>query len=536
MNRLLEQWDFLAPKGYLNIFQNNEEFSKQWMQIYYIARCLFSPYTTFPIKGSLAPLLERKEIFPKAEKKENSFQDQFMTNFNMANDLDISRITSLHQISQILPKEFIIYPEELFYLKLINKELCRKEFRANNGISVTDLVYGQDQEFTTKQKVYILFDNSSSMNGDRFYKLYVAKVICLEYLRRVQEETPQIYFRSFNQEVGPIVKAGNRGQVKDLIKHIIDLNTFDSFKTDINKAIHQAIADINSDPELQQAEILMISDGLGEIQADLKEQLGKIKLHVVFIPSINMDEFLKLFPDLETWKKAKIKEGGVANMSLRWTNFSQVLELYFQAKHIYSLQEITNLFIKIPPLTEVHFSFSDTHELDQIRDLRIELANKLENPLSNSEKYEIYQKIRFIINYLGILLSQEPPKEIKKRIKIELSEIQNLLKKLTKDEWFSFSLETTTSISNGSKKPKGINEEYSFALKGEGNHQSVLIGMLLLLIRLIGKIPDFFSTHINEGKEKIKAITAQSVHRQKMRKKFRFLEKKISELIIAQKG
>jgi len=309
MSELLEHFNFIEPKGFLSLLDRNDELTNEWIQIFYIARIIFCKETQFPIRSQLAPLLERKEIFSKDKIKKNPQQtDSFesLVKINMSGSVDIGKITSINQISHILPREFVIYPEDFFYTKLMKKELYRKEFNEQEGLSIDDLVHGKEQGLNRKQKIYILFDNSFSMNGDKLNKLFAAKAICLEYLRRAQKESPQIYFRYFNQDRGPLIKITKQGQIKELIRYIIHLNTYDCHETRIDEAILEAIEDIKLDPQLRQAEILMITDGLGDVPANIEKQLGKIKFHMILIPGANMGQFLKKYPDKESWGKLNI--------------------------------------------------------------------------------------------------------------------------------------------------------------------------------------------------------------------------------------
>jgi len=130
-NELLDYSIFLEPEGYLDILNKDEEVSKKWIKIFYIARCLFSEESEFPIKGSLAPLMERKEIFPKDESILEVTQDASLEKLNMAEDFDVGRIYSIHQISHILPREFIIYPEDLFYKKLLKTFILTMDILKN---------------------------------------------------------------------------------------------------------------------------------------------------------------------------------------------------------------------------------------------------------------------------------------------------------------------------------------------------------------------------------------------------------------------
>ncbi len=566
MSELLDHFTFIEPKGFQNLCDRTEELTDEWMQIFYIGRTMFSQKSEFPIKSQLAPLLERKKIFSEEKiQQKGSHSDHYesLVKLNMGGSFDIGRITSMDQVSHILPREFMIYPEDLFYAKLVQKELFRKEFLDHDALSIDDLVYGKEKELNRKQKVYILFDNSFSMNGDKFTKIFAAKAICLEYLRRVQKESPQISFRYFNQNMGPLIKINKRKQIKDLIKYIIHLNTVDCYETKVDEAILKAIEDIEKDPELQQAEILMITDGLGDVPSNIEKRLGKIKFHMVLIPGANISQFLKKYPNKEAWTKVNItikSANEVAQLLKNYptkeavskadipqelkTSVKRILEFYpdkekwgkannrgedippyweifLQLIQVYRMQEFADIFIKIPSLFIEKFHFSNMYELEQIQTFRQELASKLESQISNSERYEIFQKIKFFMKYLHMLILKEPTtKELQKRIKKELSGFQILLEKVMKDEWFVSTLDNSLDTSQGlSLKNNG--KGMAFQLKK--SKRPVIMTIFIALPEYI--IKKFLSI-INSVRQMSLAIYRDW----KLKKRFRYIKRKISEI------
>ena len=439
-SELLDHWLFFEPKDYLKVLYGNQGISKEFMQLFYIARCLFSQNSDLKIKGKLSPLLERREIFPKEE--------------------------------------------------------CRQE-EYSEDISIQGLGYGSEKELNPVQKVYILFDNSSSMDSEKLNKLNAAKAICLEYLRSVQKESPQIFFRYFNQDMGPLIKITKDRQIKDLIKYVIQLNTYDCSETKVGEAILKAIEDIEIDPELQQAEILMITDGLGKVPSDIEKRLGKIKFHMVLIPGANIDQFLKKYPNKEAWGKVDItiksadelgrllkkypkkeaitkadipqelkismnrilefypdKEGwGKANN--RGEDIPPYWDIFLQLLQIYRLQEFADIFIKIPSLFVEKFIFSNEHELKQIKDLRLELVKQIEEgDFTSKAKYQSFRRINVFAKYLDTIWTKDLSRKLKTRVKEDLRDFRVILRKIMDDELLTSTLNTameTNFIGTGKK-------------------------------------------------------------------------------------
>lgn len=569
MNEFLDHWFFIEPECYLDILNIpdcfpddirnvSEGLPKEWIKIFFIARCLFSTDSVYPIKGRIAPILERNRIFKDDAVKEEIDQNDIIVNSELADNVDIGKVTSTSQILHILPREFLINTEDLFYKKLINHELYRKAFKNPEGLSVSELVYGKDNELNKRQKVYILFDNSCSMEGDKLNKLYAAKAICLEYLRRVQRESPQIYFRFFNQEMGQLQKITKSRQIKELIRYLINLHTVECYETKINEAILTAIADIKNDPDLRQAEIIMITDGLGDIHSDIKKQLGEIKFHMILIAGVvldrflnqyptwedflnltqmcfpklaqkynletdhvDIDQFLKLYPCSTVWNEAQVPKE-TPNMIPCWENFNKLLQ-------IYRLQEVTDIFVGIPSLFGERFKFSSAYELDMIEEIRLNLARRLEEELSNREKYEVLQRVRFLIKYLQILLTQEPtnepPEEIKKRIKEEISGFQLLLKRINADEWFTSSLADRTLDVALRRKEKTMS--YISAKL----NKPLLICLLLCIINLFKEMLKGFADRLRAIKSRAKRCESRIFTKYRLRKKINYINRRISQIL-----
>ena len=569
MNEFMNHWFFWEPECYIDILNIPDCFPddirnvsdglpKEWIKIFFIARCLFSTDSAYPIKGRLAPILERNEIFVNNDVKEDIDQNDTIVNLELADNVDIGKVTSTSQILHILPREFLVNTEDLFYKKLINHELYRKEFNSPEGLSVSDLIYGKDKDLNKRQKVYILFDNSCSMEGDQLNKLYAAKAICLEYLRRVQKESPQIYFRFFNQEMGPLLKITKSSQIKELIRYLINLNTYECYETKINEAILTAITDIKNDPDLKQAEIIMITDGLGDIHSDIKIKLGEIKFHMILIAGVvldrflnqypnweaflnltqtcfpkvtqeydlevdhvDMDQFLKLYSCSTLWNEANVPKE-TPNIIPCWENFSKLIQ-------IYRLQKVANIFVGIPSLFGEKFKFSSAYELDQIKEIRLYLAKKLEEELSNREKYELLQRIRFLINYLHALLSHEPtndpPEEIKRRIKQEISCFQALLKKIKSDEWFASSLADTTLDLTLKKKEKTL------TYISKKMNKPWLICLFLCMVKYFKKIPNSLISRICGMTHAVWICESRLYSKYKLHKKINYINRRITQIL-----
>ncbi|MGA1842799.1 MAG: vWA domain-containing protein [bacterium] len=486
------------------------------MKIFYIARCLFSSNSSFPIKGHFAPLLERKEIFSNDCIKKENEKSETIVKSNMSESVDIGRINSVHQISHILPREFITNLEEVFYKKLMNRELFKKEFNTPDGYSVSELVNGRESELNRKQKIYILLDNSYSMNGEKFNKIFTAKAICLEYLKNVQRENPQIYFRYFNQAMGPLLRIRKSGEIKDLIKYIMDLNTFECYETKISEAILKAAEDIRTDPEFKQAEILIITDGLADIPPNMEERLGNIKLHCILISGADISHFLDLYPDEVLWAKSN-PEMGSKKMPSFWETFLKITQ-------VYRLQDVADIFIRIPSSSLEDIKFFDSGELDLMEETRLNLSKKLTDEISNEERYTIFQKIKFITKYLKIMLSKAPSPELRKRIKKEISGYDNLIKKIMENKWFAYTLDSQIKLT------RKENNEPMLYMSGDSKKQCLIFFLLKSIMRNLMALPGQMAKGTRFLIRAANAMLCSGLRKYRLRRRFSYINNLMSKI------
>jgi len=514
MNELANHLSFVDTGCVHDVLGAGEDTYRNWIQLFYVARCLFSEESEFPVKGELAPLLERREIFDREPVQRKEESGERLHTSNMAESLDLGRIASLSQISSILPREFLVYSEELFYKKLINRELFKKEFNQPETFSVADLVYGQGRELNRRQKVYILFDNSSSMNGEKLNKLFAAKAICIEYLRRVQREGPQIYFRSFNDKISPVKRIDRPEGIRGLIRHIVDLNTCECFQTRIGEALTSAIRDIRSDPAFSQAEIIMITDGIGDVPEDIEERLGSIQFHMVLISGLDIDRFLRLYPDRETLEDAMI------HMS---PGNTFELDSYITMKRIYRLRDIAKIFVRIPSLLGERFRFSNTLELERVREMREALERRLGDDLLFDEQYEIYNRIKYLTEYLRIMLSRAASREMKDRITGEIEGFRHLARKVAQDEWFAHNMETRVSQAGRKRFTRG-------AAAANGAHAS-LIRLLLTLLGAAVKRPYRIADRVYQRSQDALGAISIAYHHCRTGRRLRRMNRRISRVL-----
>lgn len=456
---------FYLPSCDLNRTQTLK-FSPEMMKIFYIARVIFSETSTHRIKTQAAPLFNRETVFAADHDREHdNLRPQRPA--HMDNSIALAPISSLSDIAHLLPREHIIYPDTIFYKKVANRELIKIDYEGGAATvsSVDDFLSDKDVELRRSQKVYLLFDNSTSMNGENFKKLMVAKAIAIEYLRRASAEEAQLYFRSFHSQVSDLKKAFTHGEIETLIAHIIGLGTGGGQITNIGDAIMQAVDDIRADAEMRQAEILVMTDGFGPVPKDLLERLGRIKLHVMLIPDLDIEKILQMYPDRKAWQKGG--HDGMRPMPPFWQYYSskappatisddellknevrsaetaaksvkelKMLEILQGLNQIYTLQEVCEdfIFVVITSILEDRFPFTDT-ELVLIRAEAQRLNELTIEHLTNDEKWKALQQTNFLIQFLEVARNNTQEGTLRKGIK-EVERVLRLVQaRILGDPW-----------------------------------------------------------------------------------------------------
>lgn len=442
------------------------KFPPELLKIFYIARVIFSEASTHRIKTQAAPLFNRDHVFISRSSKTED-QTSVQQKAPMDNFINLAKMTALRDIARLLPREHIIYADTIFYKKLANRELIKIDYEgySEGTTSANNFLRQKETELKRSQKIYLLFDNSTSMNGEKFKKLFVAKAIAIEYLRRVSAERPQIYFRTFHSEFGGLVKASTEETIHMLIQHITRVQTGGGRITNIGDAIVQAIEDITSDPEMEEAEILVMTDGFGPIPRDIKERLGNITLHVILIPDLDIEKILVLYPDRKAWEQGG--PDGRRPMPDFWKYYSseapptflhgdemyqssvrsyrtasksvtdqKALEILQGLNQVYMLQDVCKnfIFIVITSILGDKFAFS-LSDLEAIEANIQALQEKTIAGMTNDEKLQFLQTVNFMLQFLLVANSNSKDKAVKDKMRLLRKALEVLQARILDDPW-----------------------------------------------------------------------------------------------------
>lgn len=239
--------------------------------VFEIARVIENDETA--IGKHLAPLLHRSQDEPSAHEAPPIPSVA-------AEEYEADLIRYIHELPQIYPYQFLL-PEEVFYQRLAERSLWMPRPvppRLYRFPTASD-TFAPDPR---KQKVYVLFDVSRSMNSH--WRIALAKAIAVVFLRKNMRELGTIFFRTFAEHVGELVHAYDVPSFRQLLRHILLLQAAGR-GTNMQEAIEVAITDIERTQTLSDAEILLITDGAAHLDIErLRDRMGEaIRLHAVKI-------------------------------------------------------------------------------------------------------------------------------------------------------------------------------------------------------------------------------------------------------------
>jgi uncharacterized protein with von Willebrand factor type A (vWA) domain len=270
----IEQDDFFARMDDFGFFESvAEHLPDDFTAVYEIARVLEN--AEHPLGRVLAPVLS-------VALSESSSQPNPDTipNIVPAEEYEADLIQSVQEVPRVYPHQFLL-PDTVFFQKLVERSLWLPRARAPQ----TYRFQSESETFKPdyrKQKVYVLFDVSRSMNMR--WRIHLAKAIAVVFLQRNRKELGTVYLRNFAETVHELQEAHDLPSYNNLISSIMHVKA-DGKGTVLQRAVLTAIEDIRKTAGLIDSEILVITDGAAHIELKkVKDALGDdIKLHTVKI-------------------------------------------------------------------------------------------------------------------------------------------------------------------------------------------------------------------------------------------------------------
>lgn len=286
---IIETSDFFSRMEEFGFFDTVEEhLPDEFTLVYEIARIIED--LTQPLARSLAPILELNT----ASESDNSLEQILLPIVPEAKEYEADLIRSVTEVQHIYPHQFLL-PETVFLQRLAERSLWMPRPRTPRNFryqTESDRFAPDDR----KQKVYLLFDTSSSMR--QHYRIHLAKSIAYLFLKQNQRELGTIFFRTFDLTVGELRTARDIPSFEALISDVMHINAVGN-GTVLQKALSTAIEDIQHESQLSQAQILVITDGVAHIDVEqLQAGMGEnITVNTVKIGHARMHVDSKVIED-----------------------------------------------------------------------------------------------------------------------------------------------------------------------------------------------------------------------------------------------
>lgn len=286
---VIETSEFFSRMEHFGFFDTVEaHLPENFTLIYDIARILED--LEHPIARGIAPILS----LTSPADIERSREHVLIPNVPEAKEYEADLIQSVTEVRHIYPYQFLL-PENVFLQRLAERSLWmpRPRVPKNFRYQTESDQFAPDDR---KQKVYILFDTSSSMR--QHYRIHLAKAIAYLFLQQNRRELGTIFFRTFDLTVGSLIVARDVPSYDHLISHVMHLDSLGN-GTALQKALSTAIDDISHESQLSHAQILVITDGVAHIDLEsLRKAMGDtITVNTVKLGTARMVVDAKIIED-----------------------------------------------------------------------------------------------------------------------------------------------------------------------------------------------------------------------------------------------
>jgi hypothetical protein len=394
------------------------------------------------LRQKLEPALSLRSMNPTALKGEI---EDFHVYVSTGEEYEAEMIQSHRDVARIYPHQFIL-PDELFMRRLAERTLLMPIAKAPRILPIEAL--SNDFSYDSKkQKVYVLFDTSASMQAH--HRIHVAKAILYYFLKRNQSELGFISLRTFDDHVGEVHTAVDRDSYDALMRYVLRLSHL-GHGTVLQKALMDALDDIQTRDYFAGAEILVITDGavvLNEalIRAKMDQniwintvKIGHAQIHAsekdidAYINSHArgadkiLDDLLKQHDEASyALRSAHARDRQMALQSTL-SNLEQAIserKQVFRDRYGHELKHLSNVFIEIDDLHE-NALFGASEEV--IADLE-ELASQLEEDAKSYITPELTKKMAVLHDHLQFLMKYEKDPALMERLQKMDKRLKDLL-------------------------------------------------------------------------------------------------------------
>ncbi|MDP4220429.1 MAG: VWA domain-containing protein [Bacteroidota bacterium] len=437
-----------------SFFQRMEEFGflghiydhlpKEFTAVFEIARILETEDGT--LRSKLEPALRLPTLeHTKTRQEIEMFAPEVIT----GEEYEADFIRNRRDVARIYSWQFAL-PDSIFDQRLAERMLWMPVSKTPKILPVQEI--GESFSFDSrKQKVFVLFDTSSSMR--HHHRIHLAQAILMHFLDRNKADMGFISLRTFDDHVGEMHSAVDVESYNSLIRHILRITDLGN-GTVLQKALLTALEEIEHVEHLSGAEILVITDGAVAIDEELiRSKLDEnIKIHTIKIGHANIFASEKMIDDI-------ILSGKYGNTKLLQDLFYQEHELSrglehsqahdkhhqyeqslryvrsqlrekkaefakeFSKQYGHELQRLSSVYVEIDDFDDLHMFRASSEEVD---DLEMLIAS-LEADAEEFFTPEMTKKIAIMHDHINFLLKYEKDPELTKRLEALDDRLQKLL-------------------------------------------------------------------------------------------------------------
>jgi len=439
--------DFFEYWDSLGLFDNIQVIlPPQFLVLFEIARNLFTDRASADAFNAIEEISKEEAVYVP-EREQSISVNRIERMVPLSDKMEIETYRNIIDLKRALPRELAM-DDDIFSAKLFTRTLMVQkhyESESDHFKPVTTLINESGRDANRFEQIfYILLDTSRSM--DMHMRSFYSKCIVAEFLRRKLNTNARLFFRTFDTQTGDLYKIEKKEDYPFLIEKVLFATT-GGVSTNLQKAVYQAVDDINYTKDMANAEILVVTDGVSRIDPDdMISKLGNTKLHVL---KIGEDMPEPDFYDIKTafagegvdFDPTSIKLKDVKNIINNPESAEKPLTAYEKRAYRLILDYSNRMFKDLKRVAKNYIEVGDL-KTEGLYDVSYEnLENlfhwikKLESTdprfLSGDEKERLYKQVFFLGQYLKMLIEYGKTNQVE--LKAFYSRIEKLKSELMKD-------------------------------------------------------------------------------------------------------
>ncbi|HOP28912.1 MAG TPA: hypothetical protein P5120_10040 [Spirochaetota bacterium] len=439
--------DFFEYWDSLGLFDNIQVIlPPQFLVLFEIARNLFTDRTSADALNAIEEISKEEAVYIP-EREQSISVNRIERQVPLSDKMEIETYKNIIDLKRALPRELAM-DDDIFSAKLFTRTLMVQkhyESESDHFKPVTTIINESGRDANRFEQIfYILLDTSRSM--DMHMRSFYSKCIVAEFLRRKLTTNARLFFRTFDTQTGDLYKIEKKEDYPFLIEKVLFATT-GGVSTNLQKAVYQAVDDINYTKDMANAEILVVTDGVSRIDPDdMIARLGNTKLHVLKIgedmPEPDFYEIKSAFAgEGVDFDPTSIKLKDVKNIINNPEASEKPLTAYEKRAYRLILDYSNRMFKDLKRVAKHYIEVGDL-KTEGLYDVSYEnLENlfhwikKLESTdprfLNGDEKERLYKQVFFLGQYLKMLIEYGKTNQVE--LKAFYSRIEKLKSELMKD-------------------------------------------------------------------------------------------------------